>query len=237
MAKLWFRMFKEDSIKVMQAMLERVKLHEQGLSIYAKKWVKDSKCFKDKMLLAQAQKARVVLHEEQQDFLADRLEENDDCDDLQLHTTSNFKADYVDAYDPDYDYQATAITPTYDSNTLSKVPHYDTYHDFDILNSDVQEMEYIEHIVSNKDSYDEPTSDSNVISYADYMAIIKNDDTQNVPSSVQNDDMMLSVIEQMKSQREQCTMVDQEAKNANESLTNELEKFKERVNFGKRIQF
>ncbi|GJT45040.1 hypothetical protein Tco_0953755 [Tanacetum coccineum] len=50
------------------AMLERLKLHE----------VKDSEWFKDKMLLAQSQEAGVMLHEEQQDFLADRLEENDD---------------------------------------------------------------------------------------------------------------------------------------------------------------
>ncbi|GJY99220.1 hypothetical protein Tco_0516650 [Tanacetum coccineum] len=74
----------------------------------AKKMVKDSEWFKDKMLLAQSQEAGVVLHEEQQDFLADRLEENDDCNDLQLHTTSNFKADHVDAYDSDCDDQATA---------------------------------------------------------------------------------------------------------------------------------
>ncbi|GKG62833.1 hypothetical protein Tco_0636564, partial [Tanacetum coccineum] len=63
----------------------------------AKKRVKDAEWFKDKMLLAQAQEASVVLNEEQQDFLADRLEENDDCDDLQLYTTTNFKADHVDA--------------------------------------------------------------------------------------------------------------------------------------------
>nr|GEZ78508.1 hypothetical protein [Tanacetum cinerariifolium] len=41
-----------------------------------RKRVKDSKWFKEKMLLAQAQEARVVLDEKQQDFLADSLEEN-----------------------------------------------------------------------------------------------------------------------------------------------------------------
>ncbi|GJW95584.1 hypothetical protein Tco_0175256 [Tanacetum coccineum] len=146
---------------------------------------------------------------------------NDDYDDLHLHTIANFKADHVDAYDSDCDDQATAsvifmaslspigslndniIGPTYDSSTLSNVPHYDTYHDSDILNLDDQETEYIEHIVSNKDSYDEPTSDNKVISYADYMDIIENNDAQNVPSSVQNDDMMLSAIEQIKFQVEQ----------------------------------
>ncbi|GJY00465.1 integrase, catalytic region, zinc finger, CCHC-type containing protein [Tanacetum coccineum] len=101
-----------------------------------KKRVNDFEWFKGKTLLTQAQEARVKLHKEQQNFLADRLEENDDCDDLQLHTTINFKADHVDAYDSNCDDQATAnailmaslssagslnddtVTPTYDSNTL-----------------------------------------------------------------------------------------------------------------------
>nr|GEW95513.1 hypothetical protein [Tanacetum cinerariifolium] len=114
------------------------------------------------------------------------LEENDGYDDLQLHTTTNFKADHVDAYDSYYDDQATTsaifmaslssagslnddtLTPTYDSNTLSEVPHYDTYHDDDVLNSTIQEMEYNEHSVSYDDSYAELSSDSNVISYAEY---------------------------------------------------------------------
>nr|GFC76270.1 hypothetical protein [Tanacetum cinerariifolium] len=57
--------------------------------------VKDSEWFKDNMLLAQAQEAGVVLNDEQHEFLADRLEETDDCEDLQLQDTSNFKADHV----------------------------------------------------------------------------------------------------------------------------------------------
>nr|GEW58396.1 hypothetical protein [Tanacetum cinerariifolium] len=66
----------------------------------AKKRVKDSEWFKEKMLLAQAQEARVILQEEQQEFLADGLEDLDShCDDYQLHTTSIFKAEHVDAFD------------------------------------------------------------------------------------------------------------------------------------------
>ncbi|GJT47744.1 retrovirus-related pol polyprotein from transposon TNT 1-94 [Tanacetum coccineum] len=69
-----------------------------------KKRVKDSERFKDKMILAQAQEVGVVLNDKQQDFLADSLEKTDDCDDLQLQATINFKADHVDAYDSDCDY-------------------------------------------------------------------------------------------------------------------------------------
>ncbi|GKC78960.1 hypothetical protein Tco_1129734 [Tanacetum coccineum] len=87
------------------------------------------------------------------------LEEIDsDCEDLQLCTTSNFKADHVDAYDSDCNYEAT--TSAIFMASVSPVGS---------INGDtvVQEMEYIQHLVSNNDSYDELISDSNVISYAD----------------------------------------------------------------------
>ncbi|GKD88894.1 integrase, catalytic region, zinc finger, CCHC-type containing protein, partial [Tanacetum coccineum] len=213
----------------------------------AKKRVKDAEWFQDKMVLAQAQEAGVVLNDEQQDFLADILEENDDCEDLQLQATTNFKLDHVDAYDLNYDDEATTnaifmenlspigsfnddtVEPRYDSDILSEVPHYDTYHESDMLNSNIQEMGYIENIVSHNESYDELTSNSNVISYTDYMVTIGNDADNYVPPPVQKNDMILSVIEQMKSQVEKCNTVNQETQSVNESLTSELERYKERV--------
>ncbi|GJZ95878.1 hypothetical protein Tco_0668212 [Tanacetum coccineum] len=75
-----------------------------------------------------------------------------DCDDLQLNTTSIFKEDHIDAFDSDCDeeHDASAISmvrlslagsvngddvnPTYDFDILSKVPHYDTYHETDMPN-------------------------------------------------------------------------------------------------------
>nr|GFA84782.1 hypothetical protein [Tanacetum cinerariifolium] len=90
------------------------------------------------MLLAQAQEAGVVLDEEQHDFLADSLEETNDCEDLQLQATTNIKADHIDAYDSDCDDEATTneifmanmshvgslnddtVSLHYDSDTLSK---------------------------------------------------------------------------------------------------------------------
>ncbi|GJR40548.1 retrovirus-related pol polyprotein from transposon TNT 1-94 [Tanacetum coccineum] len=175
MAKLLFRMFKDDSLKVIntrksQATETRVinivgdvmANQPRAIRCYnckgeghiakkciVKKRVKDSEWFKEKMLLAQAQEARVLLHEEQQDFLADRLEEMDsDYEDLQLHTTSNFNADHVDAFDSDCDDEATtsaifmaslspagsingdALGLTYDSNILFEVPQYNTLLNF-----------------------------------------------------------------------------------------------------------
>ncbi|GJR26030.1 hypothetical protein Tco_1102262 [Tanacetum coccineum] len=150
------------------------------------------------------------------------LEDTDECEELQLQATSNFKADHVDAYDSDCDDEATVneifmanlspvgslnddtVAPRYDSNTLSEVPHYDTYHDSDVLNSNIQELGYIENIISTNESYDELKGNSDVISFTDYMLIIGEDTDNYVPPPVQKDDMMLSVIEQMKSQVKNC---------------------------------
>ncbi|GKA27545.1 hypothetical protein Tco_0713713 [Tanacetum coccineum] len=100
----------------------------------------------------------VILNDEQHDFLTDSLEETDDCEDLQLQAIINFKADHVDAYDSGCDDKATTnaifmeslspigsingdtVEPHYDSDILSEVPHYDTYHDSVVLNPSVQEM-------------------------------------------------------------------------------------------------
>ncbi|GJX57368.1 hypothetical protein Tco_0287265, partial [Tanacetum coccineum] len=120
------------------------------------------------------------------------------------------RADHVDAYDSDYDEEATTnaifmaslshvgsldddtVAPCYDSYTLYEVPYYDTYHDSYVLNSNIQELEYIENIVSNNKSYDELKGNSNVISYTDYMLTIGNDKDNYVPLPVQKNDMMLS---------------------------------------------
>nr|GFA77492.1 hypothetical protein [Tanacetum cinerariifolium] len=82
-----------------------------------------------------------------------------------LQATTNVKADYVDAYDSRCDDEATinaifmanlspvgslnddTIKPRYDSDIHYEVPHYDTYHDYAMLNSDIQDLGYIEHIV------------------------------------------------------------------------------------------
>nr|GEV59792.1 retrovirus-related Pol polyprotein from transposon TNT 1-94 [Tanacetum cinerariifolium] len=86
-------------------------------------------------------------------FLADGLEDSgSDGDDLQLHISSIFKADHIDAFDLDCDEALTfsaifmarlssagsingdVVGPTYDTDILSEVPHCDTYHETNMLN-------------------------------------------------------------------------------------------------------
>ncbi|GJT41090.1 retrovirus-related pol polyprotein from transposon TNT 1-94 [Tanacetum coccineum] len=162
----------------------------------AKKRVKDSEWFKDKMLLAQAQEAGVVLNEEQQDFLSDSLEETNDCEDLQLQGTTNFKANHVDAYDSDCDDEAT--TNAIFMANLSPVGS---------MNDDT--LRYIKNIVSNNESYDELMSNINVISYTDYMLTIRNDVDNYVPPPVQKNDMMLSVLLNLNNARDLLSKFDE----------------------------
>ncbi|GJT22535.1 hypothetical protein Tco_0892472 [Tanacetum coccineum] len=217
--------FKLRLIQELKLQFKMAKLQLRMIKCTARKRVKDYEWFKEKMLLAQAQEPGVVLDEEQQDFLADNLEETDDyCNDKATSNTI-----FMVNLSPIGSLNDDMVAPHYDSDTLSEVPHYDTYHDSNVLNFNIQELEYIENIVSNNDSYDTFKGNNNVISYTDYM-LTNGDDADNyVPPPIQKNDMMLFVIEQMKSEVEKCNKVNQESKSMNESLTCELERYKDRV--------
>ncbi|GKC65705.1 hypothetical protein Tco_1098303 [Tanacetum coccineum] len=211
MAELLFRTFKDVYLKVMGLIQERVKLQERE----APTLVKDVEWFKEKMLLAQAQKADVILYEDQQDFcLIDHVDAYDsDCDD-----EATACAIFMASLSPARSINGDTAGPSFDSELLYEVPHYDTYHKNVILNDVVQEMEYNDHVVFNDNSCDELTNNSNVISYVDYMVTIESDVAQYVPPPEQDKNgMILSVIERMQGQVDQCNTVNQEAKCVNES--------------------
>ncbi|GKG57266.1 hypothetical protein Tco_0584692, partial [Tanacetum coccineum] len=56
------------------------------------------------------------------------------------------------------------VGPSYDSDILSEVPNYETYHANDMFNPFVQELPASEQLVSVNDTYVDFLSDSNVIS-------------------------------------------------------------------------
>ncbi|GKA58500.1 hypothetical protein Tco_0757688 [Tanacetum coccineum] len=181
-----------------------------------KKRVKDSKWFKDKMLLAQKQEARLELDDEEQDFMADELEGFDSVyEGLQLNTTSIFMTDHVDAFDSDCDEAPissaifiTRLSPTrsvngddvgpfYDTDILSEVPNYDNYHDNDMFHQFVQDLDYSEQSVSVNDTFVALTNDNHVISEIPYAGSNKNEVIQDMNSLAQNDAVILSIIENM----------------------------------------
>ncbi|GJW75701.1 hypothetical protein Tco_0135071, partial [Tanacetum coccineum] len=118
---------------------------------------RNSAGFKEKMLLVQAQESGQVLDEEQLAFLAD-----------------------PDAYDSDYDDISSAKAvlmanlSSYDSNVLSEVPQHDSYQHDDMLNQSVQEMQNFEQSLIDYVPYTKITSDSNIISYEQYLQQTQN---------------------------------------------------------------
>nr|GEZ04982.1 hypothetical protein [Tanacetum cinerariifolium] len=73
------------------------------------------------------------------------------------------------------------------------------------------------------------TSDSNIISYSQYMHESQYITVQNSSSPAQQDDLILSMIEQLKTQVINCTKINQDNKNVNEILIAELERYKNQV--------
>ncbi|GJU21021.1 hypothetical protein Tco_1154363 [Tanacetum coccineum] len=75
----------------------------------------------------------------------------------------------------------------------------------------------------------EITSDSNIIPYSQYVIESQQAAVQNSNSSAQQDALILSVIEQKKTQVVNCTKLNLDNKSVNDTLTTELERYKEQV--------
>ncbi|GJU85238.1 retrovirus-related pol polyprotein from transposon TNT 1-94 [Tanacetum coccineum] len=75
----------------------------------------------------------------------------------------------------------------------------------------------------------EITSDSNIIPYSQYVIESQQAAVQNSNSSEQQDALILSVIEQLKPQVINCTKINLDNKSVNDTLTAELERYKEQV--------
>ncbi|GJY91527.1 retrovirus-related pol polyprotein from transposon TNT 1-94 [Tanacetum coccineum] len=90
-------------------------------------------------------------------------------------------------------------------------------------------MSYSEqtHLVNYPEN--EITSDSNIIPYSQYLLETQNAAVQDTNSSAQQDAMILSVFEQLSNQVTNCNKVNKDNLIANESLSAELERYKERV--------
>ncbi|GJZ54940.1 hypothetical protein Tco_0610133 [Tanacetum coccineum] len=129
---------------------------------------------------------------------------------------ATYQADDLDAYDSDCDAISTAKAvlmtnlSSYGSDVLFEVPHSENTHN-DMLNQSVQEMPYSEqtHLVNYPENEITTVQDTN--------------------SSAQQDAMILSVFEQLSNQVTNCNKVNKDNLIANESLSVELERYKERV--------
>ncbi|GJU63341.1 hypothetical protein Tco_1245176 [Tanacetum coccineum] len=190
--------------------------------------------FKDKVLLVQAQASGQILHEEELAFLADPgIPEGQATQTVITHNAA-YQADDLDAYDSDCDELNTAKVALmanlshYGSDALAEVHNHDNVNN-NMINQAVQVMSSSEQSNVVNHSETEITSDSNIIPYSQYVIESQQAAVQNSNSSAQQDALILSVIEQLKTQVVNCTKINLENKSVNDTLTAELERYKEQV--------
>nr|GEV64884.1 integrase, catalytic region, zinc finger, CCHC-type, peptidase aspartic, catalytic [Tanacetum cinerariifolium] len=116
---------------------------------------------------------------------------------------------------------------SYESDVLSEVPHSKNTHT-DMLNQSVQEILYSEQTHLMNYPKNEITSDSNIIPYSQCLLETQNAVVLDINSFAQQDVMILSLFEQLSNQVTNCNKVNKDNLKANESLSAELERYKER---------
>ncbi|GJQ97378.1 hypothetical protein Tco_0008517 [Tanacetum coccineum] len=143
-------------------------------------------------------------------------------------------SDDLDAYDSDCDELNTtkvslmANLSHYGLDALAEV--HDPYNvDNNMINQGVQVMPSSEQSNVVNHSETKITSDSNIIPYFQYVTESQQAAVQNSNSSAQQDALILSVIEQLKTQVINYTKINLDNKNVNDTLTAELERYKEQV--------
>nr|GEV50745.1 copia protein [Tanacetum cinerariifolium] len=161
----------------------------------------NAKWFKDKVLLVQAQANGQVLQEEELEFLADP------------GTAETLSNQYI---------TLMANLSHYGSDNLAEVNNQDNI-TTNLMILDVQAPWTSEQSTILTQSDTKIISDSNIISYSQYMNESQYHTVQNSIVPALQDDLILSVIEQLKTQFVNCTKINQDNKQVNELLSAELE--------------
>nr|GEW00205.1 hypothetical protein [Tanacetum cinerariifolium] len=144
------------------------------------------------------------------------------------------KSDDLDAYDSDCDKLNTAKVALmvnlshYGSDAFAEVHNPDNVAT-NLINQAAQVMSSSKQ--SNVVNHTETkiTSDSNIISYSQYVIESQQEAVQNSNSSAQQDALILSVFKQLKTQVVNCTKINLDNKCTNDTLIAELERYKEQV--------
>ncbi|GJT87514.1 retrovirus-related pol polyprotein from transposon TNT 1-94 [Tanacetum coccineum] len=165
---------------------------------------RDATWFTNKVLLVEAQGNDKVLNEEELEFLADLGIADGPVTQTIITHNAAYQIDDLDAYDFDCDdfFTAKAVLmanlSSYGLDVLSEVPHFENTNT-DMLNQNSQ-----------------------------YLFETQNAAVQDTNSSAQQDTMILSVFEQLSNQVTNCNKVNRDNLIANETLSAELERYKER---------
>ncbi|GKA17544.1 retrovirus-related pol polyprotein from transposon TNT 1-94 [Tanacetum coccineum] len=143
-------------------------------------------------------------------------------------------ADDLDAYDFDCDELNTAKVALmanlshYGLDVLAEVHNHDNVNN-NMINQAVQAMSSFKQSNVVNHSETEITSDSTIIPYTWYVIKSQQAAIQNSNSSTQQGALILSVIEQLKTQVVNCTKINMDNKSVNDALTAQLERYKEQV--------
>ncbi|GJT64737.1 retrovirus-related pol polyprotein from transposon TNT 1-94 [Tanacetum coccineum] len=214
--------------RVAKDIWEKIRLLKQGTSL-----TKQEQEYK--VLLVQAQASGQILHEEELAFLADPGIPEAQATQTVITHNAAYQADDLDAYDSDCDELNTAKVALmanlshYGSDALAEVHNHDNVNN-NMINQAVQVMPSSEQSNVVNHSETEITSDSNIIPYSQYVIESQQAAVQkNSNSSAQQDALILSVIKQLKTQVANCTKVNLKNKSVNDTLTAELERYKEQV--------
>ncbi|GJQ95951.1 hypothetical protein Tco_0007090 [Tanacetum coccineum] len=175
-----------------------------------------------------------MLHEEELAFFPDLgIAEGQATQTLITHNVA-YQVDDLDAYDSDCDELNTAKVALmanlshYGSDALAEVHNHNNVNN-NMINQAVQAMQSFEQSNVVNHSKTEITSDSNIIPYSQYVIESQQAAIQNSNTSTQQDALILSVIEQLKTQVVNCTKINLDNKSVNDTLTAELERYKEQV--------
>ncbi|GJV25970.1 hypothetical protein Tco_1378665 [Tanacetum coccineum] len=183
---------------------------------------------------SEAQEADQILDEEKLTFLTDPGISKAPIAQQTIPRNSAFQTEDLDAYDSDCDDLSSVKAvlmenlSSCDPEVLSEVPYSDSYPN-DMINQDVQEMQYSEQIHIDDFQDNEIHSDSDIIPYSQYLQESQDAVIQDTNSSAPNDLLVLSLVEKITDHVAHLDKENQINKMVNESLTAELERYKERV--------
>ncbi|GJW87692.1 hypothetical protein Tco_0163032 [Tanacetum coccineum] len=128
------------------------------------------------------------------------------------------KTDDLDAFDSDYDEVPSAKVvlnlSSYDSDVILKVLFHNTHIEDDMSYQSMQETQCSEQPFVDNNTKIDITSDSNIISYEQYLQETETLVVQSTSSPAHQDALIMSVIEEMSSQVAKCNkvIVDRNAK-------------------------
>nr|GFB96898.1 hypothetical protein [Tanacetum cinerariifolium] len=151
----------------------------------------------------QAQANGHVLQEEELEFLADPGMTESSSNQTVITSNATYQSDDLDAYDSDCDKLNSAKIALmanfshYGSDNLAEVNNQDNRADH-LIHQEMQVPSTSEQFTILTQSNTKITSDSNIISYSQYMNESQYNTVQNSTLPALQDDLILSVIEKLK---------------------------------------